>query len=61
VPAILLLVTLAGVSLADHHRKVLWRTALVSLSTLAIGVLLGQFRSDLFRLCPNRFEPTGAP
>ncbi len=41
VPAILLLVTLAGVSLADHHRKVLWRAALVSLSMLAIGVLLG--------------------
>jgi citrate-Mg2+:H+ or citrate-Ca2+:H+ symporter, CitMHS family len=42
VPAILLLVTLAGVSLADHHRKVLWRAALVSLSMLAVGVLLGQ-------------------
>ncbi|MBS1691561.1 MAG: citrate:proton symporter [Actinobacteria bacterium] len=42
VPAILLLVTLAGVSLADHHRKVLWRAALVSLSMLTVGVLLGQ-------------------
>jgi len=42
VPAILLLVTLAGVSLADHHRKVLWRAALVSLSMLAIGIVLGQ-------------------
>ena len=42
VPAILLLVTLAGVSLADHHKKVLWRAALVSLSMLAIGVLVGQ-------------------
>ena len=42
VPAILLLVTLAGVSLADHHKKVLWRAALVSLSMLAIGVVLGQ-------------------
>jgi citrate-Mg2+:H+ or citrate-Ca2+:H+ symporter, CitMHS family len=42
VPAILLLVTLAGVSLADHHRKVLWRAALVSLSMLVIGVVLGQ-------------------
>ena len=41
VPAILLLVTLAGVPLADHHKKVLWRAALVSLSMLAIGVLLG--------------------
>ena len=42
VPAILLLVTLAGVSLADHRKKVLWRAALVSLSMLSIGVLLGQ-------------------
>jgi citrate-Mg2+:H+ or citrate-Ca2+:H+ symporter, CitMHS family len=42
VPAILLLVTLAGVSLADHHKKVLWRAALVSLSMLVIGVALGQ-------------------
>ena len=42
VPAILLLVTLAGVSLADHHKKVLWRAPLVSLSMLSIGVLLGQ-------------------
>ncbi len=41
VPAILLLVTLAGVPLADHHKKVLWRAALVSLSMLAIGVFLG--------------------
>ena len=41
VPAILLLVTLAGVPLANHHKKVLWRAALVSLSMLAIGVLLG--------------------
>jgi citrate-Mg2+:H+ or citrate-Ca2+:H+ symporter, CitMHS family len=41
VPAILLLVTLAGVSLADHHKKVLWRAAVVSLSMLAIGVVLG--------------------
>jgi citrate-Mg2+:H+ or citrate-Ca2+:H+ symporter, CitMHS family len=42
VPAILLLVTFAGVPLADHHKKVLWRAALVSLSMLAIGVLVGQ-------------------
>jgi CitMHS family citrate-Mg2+:H+ or citrate-Ca2+:H+ symporter len=42
VPAILLLVTLAGVSLGDHHKKVLWRAALVSLAMLAVGVLLGQ-------------------
>ncbi|AYJ48432.1 CitMHS family transporter [Rhodococcus sp. P1Y] len=42
VPAILLLVTLAGVSLADHHKKVLWRAAVVSLSMLVVGVALGQ-------------------
>jgi citrate-Mg2+:H+ or citrate-Ca2+:H+ symporter, CitMHS family len=42
VPAILLLITLAGVSLADHHKKVLWRAGLVSLSMLTIGVALGQ-------------------
>ncbi|WP_328799668.1 CitMHS family transporter [Rhodococcus sp. T7] len=42
VPAILLLVTLAGVPLADHHKKVLWRAALVSLSMLVVGVILGQ-------------------
>ncbi len=42
VPAILLLVTLAGVSLADHHRKVLWRAAIVSVAMLVVGVLLGQ-------------------
>jgi len=39
VPAILLLVTLARVALADHHKKVLWRAAAVSLTMLAIGVL----------------------
>ncbi|MGU3434005.1 CitMHS family transporter [Actinomycetes bacterium M1A6_2h] len=42
VPAILLLVTLAGVSLADHHKKVLWRAAVVSISMLVVGVLVGQ-------------------
>lgn len=42
VPAILLLVTLAGVSLADHHKKVLWRAAVVSLTMLVVGVVLGQ-------------------
>ncbi|WP_213573407.1 SLC13 family permease [Rhodococcus sp. USK13] len=42
VPAILLLVTLAGVSLADHHKKVLWRAALVSLTMLVVGVVAGQ-------------------
>ncbi|MGK2320369.1 CitMHS family transporter [Gordonia rhizosphera NBRC 16068] len=41
VPAILLLVALAGVSLADHHRKVLWRAAVVSLVMLGVGCLVG--------------------
>jgi CitMHS family citrate-Mg2+:H+ or citrate-Ca2+:H+ symporter len=41
VPAILLLVALAGVSLADHHRKVLWRACLVSVAMLGTGVLVG--------------------
>ncbi len=41
VPAILLLVSLAGVDLGDHHKKVLWRALLVSLVMLAVGVLIG--------------------
>ncbi|QIK63576.1 CitMHS family transporter [Leucobacter viscericola] len=41
VPAILLLVSLAGVNLGDHHKKVLWRAAIVSLVMLAIGILTG--------------------
>ena len=41
VPAILLLVALAGVSLADHHKKVLWRAALVSMTMLGVGVVIG--------------------
>ncbi|MGV9711558.1 CitMHS family transporter [Gordonia sp. NPDC003424] len=41
VPAILLLVALAGVSLADHHKKVLWRATLVSLAMLVTGCLVG--------------------
>ena len=35
VPAILLLVSLAGVNLGDHHQKVLWRACVVSLVMLA--------------------------
>ncbi len=38
VPAILLLVSLAKVDLGDHHKKVLWRTAVVSLVMLGVGV-----------------------
>lgn len=41
VPAILLLVSLAKVSLGDHHKKVLWRAVIVSLAMLASGVLFG--------------------
>ncbi|CAM3077167.1 Citrate transporter [Arthrobacter ulcerisalmonis] len=41
VPAILLLVSLAKVDLGDHHKKVLWRTAVISLVMLGIGVLTG--------------------
>ncbi|WP_267896979.1 SLC13 family permease [Galactobacter valiniphilus] len=41
VPAILLLVSLAGVNLGDHHKKVLWRSLVVSLVMLAVGVLVG--------------------
>jgi citrate-Mg2+:H+ or citrate-Ca2+:H+ symporter, CitMHS family len=41
VPAILLLVSLASVNLGDHHKKVLWRACVVSLSMLAVGVLVG--------------------
>nr|WP_255248429.1 SLC13 family permease [Glutamicibacter sp. BW80] len=41
VPAILLLVSLSRVDLGDHHKKVLWRAAVVSLVMLASGVLFG--------------------
>ncbi|NQX27516.1 CitMHS family transporter [Microbacteriaceae bacterium VKM Ac-2854] len=41
VPAILLLVSLAGVNLGDHHKKVLWRAVVVSLVMLLVGVLVG--------------------
>ncbi|NDZ92716.1 citrate:proton symporter [Streptomyces sp. SID6673] len=41
VPAILLLVALAGVSLADHHKKVLWRAAAVSIVMLVVGCMVG--------------------
>ena len=41
VPAILLLVSLAKVDLGDHHKKVLWRAAVISLVMLGAGVLTG--------------------
>ena len=41
VPAILLLVSLAGVQLGDHHKKVLWRALVVSLVMLVVAVVVG--------------------
>lgn len=41
VPAILLLVSLAKVDLGDHHKKVLWRSAVISLVMLGVGMLTG--------------------
>ncbi|WP_098731353.1 CitMHS family transporter [Brevibacterium epidermidis] len=41
VPAILLLVSLSGVELGDHHKKVLWRALIVALVMLAVGVAIG--------------------
>lgn len=41
VPAILLLVSLSGVELGDHHKRVLWRALIVSLVMLTVGVLIG--------------------
>nr|WP_216657246.1 SLC13 family permease [Brevibacterium sp. CT2-23B] len=41
VPAILLLVSLSGVELGDHHKKVLWRALIVALVILAVGVAVG--------------------
>lgn len=41
VPALLLLVSLAKVSLADHHRRVIWRAAVCSLVMLGVALLLG--------------------
>ncbi|GAA1353849.1 citrate:proton symporter [Falsarthrobacter nasiphocae] len=41
VPAILLLVSLAGVELGDHHKKVLWRCVVLSLVMLGVAILTG--------------------
>jgi citrate-Mg2+:H+ or citrate-Ca2+:H+ symporter, CitMHS family len=41
VPAMLLLVSLARVNLADHHKKVIWRSVVCSLVMLATAVGLG--------------------
>ena len=41
VPAMLLLISLARVSLADHHKKVIWRAVVCSLVMLATAIGLG--------------------
>ena len=41
VPAMLLLVSLARVNLADHHKKVIWRAGVCSLVMLATAIALG--------------------
>lgn len=41
VPAILLLISLAGVNLGDHHKKVLWRAVVVALVMLVVGIVVG--------------------
>jgi citrate-Mg2+:H+ or citrate-Ca2+:H+ symporter, CitMHS family len=41
VPAMLLLISLAKVDLADHHRKVIWRSVVLSLVMLAVAVATG--------------------
>jgi len=41
VPAMLLLISLARVNLADHHKKVIWRGVVCSLVMLGVAVALG--------------------
>jgi CitMHS family citrate-Mg2+:H+ or citrate-Ca2+:H+ symporter len=41
VPAMLLLISLARVDLADHHKKVIWRAVVCSMIMLAVAILLG--------------------
>jgi len=41
VPAMLLLISLAKVDLADHHRKVIWRAVVLSLVMLGAALLVG--------------------
>jgi citrate-Mg2+:H+ or citrate-Ca2+:H+ symporter, CitMHS family len=41
VPAMLLLISLARVSLADHHKKVIWRAVVCSLVMLGTAIGLG--------------------
>jgi len=41
VPAMLLLISLARVQMADHHKKVIWRAVVCSLVMLGTGIALG--------------------
>lgn len=41
VPAMLLLISLAKVDLADHHKKVIWRAVVCSLTMLAVSLAIG--------------------
>ena len=41
VPAMLLLISLARVDLADHHKKVIWRAVVCSMIMLAVAIILG--------------------
>ena len=41
VPAMLLLISLARVSLADHHKKVIWRAVVCSTVMLGTAIALG--------------------
>lgn len=41
VPAMLLLISLARVQMADHHKKVIWRAVVCSLVMLATALVLG--------------------
>ncbi len=41
VPAMLLLISLARVNLADHHKKVIWRAVVCSLVMMLVAVSLG--------------------
>jgi CitMHS family citrate-Mg2+:H+ or citrate-Ca2+:H+ symporter len=41
VPAMLLLISLARVQMADHHKKVIWRAVVCSMVMLATALVLG--------------------
>ena len=41
VPAMLLLISLARVDLADFHKKAIWRAVVCSLVMFAVAIILG--------------------